>query len=74
MKSVPLSTTDPMVGGVGQGVVIDSVRRMGGVLPGQRDIVERVEVIKGPQAALFGRSTFSGAIATNRSPARGPSW
>lgn len=26
------------------------------------DIVDRVEVIKGPQSALFGRSTFSGAI------------
>lgn len=26
------------------------------------DIVERIEVIKGPQAAQFGRATFSGAI------------
>ena len=33
--------------GVGQGVVIDSVRRMGGVLPGQREIVERVAALTG---------------------------
>lgn len=26
------------------------------------DVIERVEVVKGPQAALFGRSTFAGAI------------
>ncbi|MDX2142063.1 MAG: TonB-dependent receptor [Rhodospirillaceae bacterium] len=26
------------------------------------DIVERVEIIKGPQAALFGRATFAGAV------------
>ncbi len=26
------------------------------------DIIERIEVVKGPQAALFGRSTFAGAI------------
>jgi pyruvate/2-oxoacid:ferredoxin oxidoreductase alpha subunit len=34
-------------GGVGQGVVIDSVRRMGGVLPGQKEIVERVVSLEG---------------------------
>jgi len=34
-------------GGVGQGVVIDSVRRMGGVLPGQKEIVERVLTLEG---------------------------
>jgi pyruvate/2-oxoacid:ferredoxin oxidoreductase alpha subunit len=32
---------------VGQGVVIDAVRRMGGVLPGQREIVERVVALEG---------------------------
>ena len=26
------------------------------------DVIERIEVVKGPQAALFGRSTFAGAI------------
>jgi pyruvate/2-oxoacid:ferredoxin oxidoreductase alpha subunit/NAD-dependent dihydropyrimidine dehydrogenase PreA subunit len=34
-------------GGVGQGVAIDSVRRMGGVLPGQKEIVERVLTLEG---------------------------
>jgi pyruvate/2-oxoacid:ferredoxin oxidoreductase alpha subunit/NAD-dependent dihydropyrimidine dehydrogenase PreA subunit len=33
--------------GVGQTVVIDSVRRMGGILPGQREIVERVVALEG---------------------------
>jgi 2-oxoglutarate ferredoxin oxidoreductase subunit alpha/2-oxoisovalerate ferredoxin oxidoreductase alpha subunit len=34
-------------GDVGQGIVIDAVRRMGGVLPGQREIVERVVALEG---------------------------
>jgi hypothetical protein len=34
-------------GEVGQGIVIDAVRRMGGVLPGQREIVERVLALEG---------------------------
>ena len=33
--------------GVGCGLVIDSIRRMGGVLPGQREIVERVAALEG---------------------------
>jgi len=33
--------------GLGAGIVIDSVRRMGGVLPGQREIVERVVALEG---------------------------
>jgi pyruvate/2-oxoacid:ferredoxin oxidoreductase alpha subunit/NAD-dependent dihydropyrimidine dehydrogenase PreA subunit len=33
--------------GVGSGLVIDSIRRMGGVLPGQREIVERVKALEG---------------------------
>jgi pyruvate/2-oxoacid:ferredoxin oxidoreductase alpha subunit/NAD-dependent dihydropyrimidine dehydrogenase PreA subunit len=34
-------------GGVGQGVAIGAVRRMGGVLPGQHEIVERVVALEG---------------------------
>jgi iron complex outermembrane recepter protein len=40
---------------------LDGVPIMGANIPGLADI-ERVEVIKGPQSAYFGRSTFSGAI------------
>jgi iron complex outermembrane recepter protein len=40
---------------------LDGVAIAGGNIPGLQDI-QRVEVIKGPQSAYFGRSTFSGAI------------
>ena len=40
---------------------MDGLPIVGGNIPGLDDI-ERVEVIKGPQSAYFGRSTFSGAI------------
>ncbi|MDA5194246.1 TonB-dependent receptor [Govanella unica] len=43
-------------------VFIDGVPYSDSILSFPFDIVDRVEVIKGPQAALFGRSTFSGAI------------
>lgn len=42
-------------------VFIDGVAVPGGATPGLTDI-ERVEVVKGPQSAYFGRSTFAGAI------------
>lgn len=40
---------------------LDGIPIIGGNIPGLED-VQRVEVIKGPQSAYFGRSTFSGAI------------
>ena len=43
-------------------VFIDGIIFSDSILAFPFDIVERVEVIKGPQAALFGRSTFAGAI------------
>ncbi|MCW5572158.1 MAG: TonB-dependent receptor [Steroidobacteraceae bacterium] len=43
-------------------VFVDGIPYSDSVLSFPFDVVERVEVIKGPQAALFGRSTFSGAI------------
>jgi iron complex outermembrane receptor protein len=42
-------------------VFINGVPVVGGNLPGLLD-VERTEVIKGPQSAYFGRSTFAGAV------------
>ncbi len=44
------------------GVFLDGIFLLGGAQSLTMDDVERVEVIKGPQSALFGRSTFAGAI------------
>ncbi|MEQ8733804.1 MAG: TonB-dependent receptor [Rhodospirillaceae bacterium] len=44
-------------------VFVDGIQYNDSILSFPFDIVERVEVIKGPQAALFGRSTFAGAIS-----------
>ena len=41
---------------------LDGVFVLGGTQSIPIDDVERIEVIKGPQAALYGRSTFGGAI------------
>ena len=41
---------------------IDGVYVNGSISGYNLDNVERIEVIRGPQSALFGRSTFSGAI------------
>lgn len=43
-------------------VFIDGIYYVGGISGINTDGIERVEVVKGPQSALFGRSTFSGAI------------
>jgi iron complex outermembrane recepter protein len=41
---------------------VDGVYVTGSITSYNLDNLERVEVIKGPQAALFGRATFAGAI------------
>lgn len=43
-------------------VFIDGILTSGGIQSLGLKEVERVEIIKGPQSALFGRNTFSGAI------------
>src|SRR6185436_3898877 len=43
-------------------VFIDGLYLLGGAQSITFDDVERIEVIKGPQSAYFGRSTFGGAI------------
>ena len=43
-------------------VFVDGILYSDSILSFPFDIVERIEVIKGPQAAVFGRATFSGAI------------
>jgi iron complex outermembrane recepter protein len=41
---------------------VDGVFVTGSIASYQLDNLERVEVVKGPQSALYGRSTFAGAI------------
>ncbi len=42
-------------------VFVDGVPMLGSVIAGLED-AERIEVIRGPQSAYFGRSTFAGAV------------
>lgn len=44
------------------GLFVDGMFVQGSISSTPLDNIERVEVIKGPQAALFGRATLSGAI------------
>lgn len=43
-------------------VFVDGILFSDSILSFPFDIVDRIEVIKGPQAALFGRASFAGAI------------
>ena len=51
-----------ILGEANASVFVDGLQYTDSILSFPFDIVERVEVIKGPQAALFGRATFAGAI------------
>ena len=52
----------PILGGQTVGLFIDNVFVAGSISNLPLSNLERVEVIKGPQAALFGRQTLAGAI------------
>ncbi|MBL8643308.1 MAG: TonB-dependent receptor [Rhodospirillaceae bacterium] len=62
-------TSRPVIRGqsniLGEGnaaIFVDGILFTDNILSFPFDLVERVETIKGPQAALFGRATFAGAI------------
>jgi outer membrane receptor protein involved in Fe transport len=53
----------------GVSTFIDGVRISGSILDYDLNEVERIEIIKGPQSALYGRNTYSGAISiTTKTP------
>jgi len=51
-----------IVGVPNVGFFVDGVYVSGNITSYQLDNVERIEVIRGPQSALFGRGTFAGAV------------
>jgi iron complex outermembrane receptor protein len=51
-----------VLGAPNAGFFVDGIFVSGNITSYQLDNLERVEVIRGPQSALFGRQTFSGAI------------
>ena len=59
-RGVSTNTGDPTLQNSSK--FIDGVYVSGSLYTFLLDEVERVEVVKGPQSALFGRATFSGAI------------
>ena len=60
IRGVVFDSTDPLRQTVS--VFVDGVFVSGGNQALSLDDIERVEVIKGPQSAQYGRSTFAGAI------------
>ena len=51
-----------VLGSSGVAVFIDGIYFSGSVGDYNVDNIERIEVVKGPQSALYGRNTYSGAI------------
>jgi iron complex outermembrane recepter protein len=51
-----------IVGGANAAFFVDGIFVSGNISSYQLDNLERVEVIRGPQSALFGRQTFGGAV------------
>ena len=51
-----------VIGESNAAIFVDGILYTESIMSFPMDIVERVEVIRGPQAAQFGRATFSGAV------------
>lgn len=51
-----------ILGGSGVSYFIDGVYITGSIAAYDLNDIERIEVVKGPQSALYGRNTYSGAI------------
>ena len=51
-----------ILGASGVAVFIDGIYFSGSIGDYDVDNIERIEVVKGPQSALYGRNTYSGAI------------
>lgn len=51
-----------ILGAANASFFVDGIYVSGNITSYQLDNLERVEVIKGPQSALFGRQTFAGAV------------
>jgi len=51
-----------ILGASGVSTFVDGILLNGSVLDYDLNDVERVEIVKGPQSALYGRNTYSGAI------------
>ncbi len=60
MRGLSPNTTDERLRGVS--VFVDGIYLSGSIASLRLQDVERTEVIRGPQSAMFGRSTYTGAI------------
>lgn len=52
-----------ILGSPNVGYFVDGVAVSGNITSYQLDNLERIEVLRGPQSALFGRGTFAGAVS-----------
>ena len=58
-----------ILGASGVSYFVDGVYVSGSIDDYDLDDIERIEIVKGPQSALYGRNTYSGAVnITTRSP------